>query len=85
MLIDRFLVEEYGVAINHQIKAKYETRNHEIVAGLRDAAGAAAPLDPKMVIKRKAAEISIQMALLHGGDWRVVVDHQIPMVLVRRD
>lgn len=63
---------------------RYATKNEEIVAGLRQAAGAAAPLDPKMTIKRKAAEISTAMALLHGGDWRVVVDHETPMVLVRR-
>lgn len=64
--------------------ARYETRNHEIVAGLRQAAGAGAPVDPKTAIKRRAAEISTSMALLHGGDWRVVVDHETPMVLVRR-
>ena len=62
---------------------RFKTRNDEIVAGLRTMAGAAAPLDPHMVIKRKAAEISTLMALIHGGDWRVVVDHDCPMVLIR--
>ncbi len=71
------------MAISRQIRARYQTRNDEIVAGLREAAGAAAPLDPHMVVKRKTAEIAISMALLHGGDWRVVIDHDCPMVLIR--
>ncbi|ODA94969.1 hypothetical protein BFX40_20260 [Mesorhizobium sp. SEMIA 3007] len=65
-------------------KPRYKSRNDEIVAELRASAGAGAPIDPKMAIKRKAAEISTAMALIHGGDWRVVVDHETPMVLIRR-
>lgn len=72
------------MALHHRIRPKYPTRNAEIVAGLREAAGAAAPIDPHTLIKRKAAEVSTAMALIHGGDWRVVVDHETPMVLVRR-
>ena len=60
------------------------TRNEGIVADLRNAAGAGAPLDPRMIIKRKAAEISTAMALLHGGHWRVRVDHQEGLVMVAR-
>jgi hypothetical protein len=72
------------MAISRQIKARYQTRNHEIVAGLREASGAVAPLDPHIVVKRKAAEISIAMALLHGGDWRVQIDHDAGLVMVVR-
>lgn len=61
---------------------RYGTRNEEIVAELRKAAGAAAPLDPKTVIKRKSAEVAVAMALLHGGDWRVEIDHQTGFVLI---
>lgn len=64
--------------------ARYETRNHEIVAGLRQASGAGAPLDPVMTIKRKAAEVSTLMALLHGGDWRVQIDHEVGLVAIVR-
>lgn len=71
------------MAISHRIQQKYQTKNEEIVAGLRERAGAVAPLDPFMVVKRKAAEVSTAMALIHGGDWRVVVDHESRMVLVR--
>ena len=66
-----------------QFKPKFASRNHEIIAGLRNSAGAGPPIDPKMAIKRKSAEIAVAMALLHGGEWRMVVDHEIPMVLIR--
>lgn len=72
------------MAIRHQIRPRFATRNEEIVAGLRDAAGAVAPLDQKIVVKRKAAEISAAMALLHGGDWRVQIDHDSGFVFVVR-
>jgi hypothetical protein len=71
------------MAISHRIQKRYATRNEEIVAGLRDAAGAAAPLDPYVVIKRKAAEISTAMALIHGGDWMAQVDHDLRLVVIR--
>lgn len=72
------------MSIAHRIRAKYATRNEEIVAELRAAAGAVAPLDPYIVIKRKAAEISVAMALVHGGEWRVRIDHQEGLVIVAR-
>lgn len=65
-----------------EYRQQFASRNHEIVAHLREAAGAVAPLDPHIVVKRKAAEISTAMALLHGGDWRVEIDHQAGFVLV---
>lgn len=70
------------MAIFHQYRPKFKTRNEEIVANLFEAAGATPPAPPEIVIKRKAAEISFLMALVHGGDWRVVVDHQKGFVLV---
>lgn len=73
-----------GEGLARRYKPRYRTRNDEIVANLISAAGAVAPLDPHVVIKRKAAEISTAMALIHGGDWRVAVDHEVPMVLIRR-
>lgn len=70
------------MSIRHRIAPRYKSRNHEIVAGLREAAGAGPPVDPKMAVKRYAAQISTAMALIHGGDWQVVVDHQEGFVLV---
>lgn len=61
---------------------RYKTRNEEIIAELRRAAGASVQINPETMINRKAAELAIAMALLHGGDWRVEVDHQAGFVLV---
>ena len=71
------------MAIEHRIRPKYPTKNDQIVAEIIVQAGARPPLDPFVVVKRKSAEVAAAMALLHGGDWRVVVDHENRMVLVR--
>lgn len=60
-----------------------EARKAQIIQELRIQAGASAPLDPYAVVKRKTAEIATAMALIHGGDWRPVVDHENRIVLVR--
>ncbi len=65
-------------------RSRYRTKNEEIVAGLREIAGASPPIDPKMKVKRLTAELSATMALLHGGDWRVQIDHEIGFVVVRQ-
>lgn len=70
------------MAIFHQIRPKYKTRNDEIVAKLFESAGAVPQAAPEIVIKRKAAEISYLMALVHGGDWRVEIDHRTGFVLI---
>lgn len=61
---------------------RYATKNDEIVADLRNAAGAGPPIDPKMKVKRLTAEVATAMALIHGGDWQAQVDHQEGFVLV---
>lgn len=70
--------------IYDRIRLKYATKNEEIVAGLFASAGADAPAAPEIVIKRKAAEISTLMALIHGGDWRVQIDHEDGLVVIAR-
>lgn len=72
------------MGLRHRIRARYATRNDQIVAQLREASGAAAPLDLKTVVRRKSAELSTAMALLHGGDWRVQIEHDEGFVLVSR-
>ena len=74
--------KERKVAISRQYMKKYATRNEEIVAELRQIAGADPTAPPEIVIKRKAAEISTLMALIHGGDWRVEIDHRTGFVLI---
>lgn len=61
-----------------------KTRNEQIVADLRKLAGASPPLDPEMTIKRKAAEVAIAMALLHGGDWRLQYEPENGLVVIAR-
>lgn len=72
------------MAIRHQLRQRFATRNDEIIAELREAAGAASPMDPRTVVKRKTAEIAVAMALLHGGDWRVHVDHGVGLVVIAK-
>ena len=69
------------MGIKHQIR-RYPSKNHEIVAKLREAAGAGPPIDPHMKAKRLAAELAVMMALLNGGDWMVQIDHQERFVLI---
>jgi len=73
-----------GQAVMIRTKPKFATKNDEIIAGLREAAGAGPPIDPKMKVKRLTAEIAIQMAVLHGGEWRVEIDPEAGFVLVAR-
>ena len=71
-----------GIPIRRQVKPRYASKNEEIVAKLREAAGAGPPIDPVIKVKRLTAEVAIQMALLHGGDWQIQIDHREGFVLV---
>lgn len=72
------------MALAHRIKPKYASRNDAIIADLREVAGAAPPMDPNVVAKRKTAEIAIAMALIHGGDWRVQFEPERGLILIAR-
>lgn len=72
------------MAIIHQIRRKYETKAEEIVAELLYGPGVGTEQEMETVIKRKAAEISIGMAILHGGEWGVQIDHARGTVLIAR-
>lgn len=72
------------MAIEHRIKPKYETRAEATVARLRAEAGADGPIDPHMRIKKKVADLAYLMALVHGGDWRIEIDHDLGYVVIRR-
>lgn len=72
------------MSIKHRFVAKYPSRNHEIVARLRTDSGAAAPVDPRVKVKRLTAQLSCEMALLHGGDWRVQIDHDVGLIVIAR-
>ncbi len=72
------------MAIIHQIRRKYATKSEETVADLLYGTGVKSEEEMETVIKRKAAEISIAMAILHGGEWRVTIDHEDGIVVVSR-
>lgn len=73
------------MAIERRFKPKYKTKNEQIVAKIRAEAGADAPRDPHMVIKKRTAELAYLMALIHGGDWRIQFEPENGLVqIVRR-
>lgn len=72
------------MAIIHQIRRKYASKAEETVADLLYGTGVKTEEEMETVIKRKAAEISIAMAILHGGDWRVQIDHEDGLVVIAR-
>lgn len=72
------------MAIERQIKPRFKTRNEQIVARIRAEAGADAPRDPVMTVKKRVAEIACLMALIHGGDWTVQIDHELGLIAVTR-
>lgn len=72
------------MAIIHQIRRKYASKSEETIADLLYGTGVKTEEEMETVIKRKAAEISIAMAILHGGEWRVQIDHEGPFVHITR-
>lgn len=72
------------MGIQHQIQPKFKTKNDEIVARLREDAGAGPPIDPIILIKRKAAELACLMALHQGGDWRMTNDPENGFLVIAR-
>ncbi|TDX72619.1 hypothetical protein EDE05_12840 [Neorhizobium sp. R1-B] len=72
------------MAIIHRIQPKYRNRKEEIVADLLYGTSGVTENEMEAVIKRKTAEISIAMAVLHGGDWRVQIDHEEGFVHITR-
>lgn len=72
------------MALHHQIRKKYKTRIEATVARLRAEAGADAPIHPHMAVKKRVAEVAYLMALIHGGDWKVRIDHEEGLVMVVR-
>lgn len=71
------------MAIRYEAKPQ-RTRNEEIIAGIRNSVGAGPPIDPITKVKRLTAEVAVTMALVHGGDWRIQIDHEIGLIVVAR-
>ena len=83
-LICSCLAWEQELPINDRYQPRHKSRNEEIVAKLREQAGAGPPVDPAMKVKRLVAETAIAMALLHGGDWRVQFEPENGLVMIAR-
>lgn len=60
-----------------------KTRGEDALQTLRAMAFGIWPLDPALRIERDAASIASAMATIHGGAWRVEIDHQHQIVLIR--
>lgn len=67
-----------------KVRPRYPSRNHEIVASLRDAAGAGPPIDPEVRAKRLIAEAAILLALSRGGDWRLQFQPDRGVIVIAR-
>lgn len=72
------------MAIARRIRPKYKSRTEEIVARIRAEVRADPPIDPHKRIKKKTAELAYLMALIHGGDWSVQIDHEVGLISVTR-
>lgn len=76
--------QRHPSAIERRIQPKYKTRNEAIIANLRAEAGADAPINPEMAIKKKTAELAYLLALHHGGDWRPAINSDSGFVVIAR-
>lgn len=72
------------MSIQHRIKPRYPSRQHEIIANLRAEVGAGPPIDPSRTAKKRVAEAAILMALAYGGDWRVQFQPEHGVVVIAR-
>lgn len=60
-----------------------KTRRAETLAKLLGSSSC--PMtDPAMRIERDAASIASAMAMIHGGQWRIQIDHQLGYVVVKQ-
>jgi len=61
-----------------------KTRSEETLERLLGLATDIWPMDPAKRIERDAASIATAMATIHGGEWRVQIDHLAGLVMVVR-
>lgn len=67
-----------------QYAQREKTRSQETLDQLLGLATGIWPMDPAQRIERDAASIASAMATLHGGQWRVQIDHLAGLVAVVR-
>lgn len=59
------------------------TRNEDTIQALREITGIW-PLSPASRVETAAAVIISAMTEIHGGEWRMQIDHQAGLVMVVR-
>lgn len=64
-----------------QYLPREKTRNEETLQRLLELAW---PLDPAKRIERDANSIASAMRSIHGGDWRIQIDHLAGFVMIVR-
>lgn len=64
-------------------KPREKVRNDETVQKLKDDALDPNPTDPAKIIERACATIATQMAMIDGGEYRVLIDLPRQTVLIR--
>ena len=64
--------------------ARERTRNEETLEKLRELAGGYQPVDPAKRVERQAQLIAADMQAIHGGQWRIQIDHLAGVVMVVR-
>lgn len=67
-----------------QYLPREKTRREETLERMLGMASSIWPMDPAKRIERDAASIATAMATIHGGEWRVQIDHLSGLVLVVR-
>lgn len=64
-----------------QYSPREKTRSEETLQQLLNLGW---PLDPAKTIQKDAASIANAMRSIHGGDWRIQIDHQGGFVMIVR-
>lgn len=64
-----------------QYSTREKTRSEETLQRLLDLAW---PMDPAKRIERDASSIANSMRSIHGGEWRVQIDHLAGLVMIVR-
>lgn len=64
-----------------QYSPREKTRSEDTLERLLDLAW---PMDPAKRIERDANSIAMAMRSIHGGEWRIQIDHLAGLVMVVR-
>lgn len=69
---------------NRELSAEIRRKIAEQVARIMAEAGADAPVDYSMQIKKRIAELAFLMAQEYGGHWRIQFEPEVGFVYICR-